>query len=148
MLSDNKAYRMLLNATLKYIKIKESLLLVLLMSFSSWAAALGLGDITVHSALGEPLKAEISVFASAAELDTNIKVKLASRKNYLRAGLQRASVLSYLRFSLVQTDEGKSIIKVVSRKPVNEPTISFIIEVDWGGGHLVRQYSAFLDPRK
>jgi len=139
---------MLPGGTLKKSNNKESILLVLLMSFSPWAAALGLGDISIQSALGEPLKAEISVFASDAELDTNVKIRLASRENYLRAGLQRASVLSYLKFSLEQTSDGRSIIKVVSRKPINEPTISFIIEIDWGGGHIVRQYSAFLDPRK
>lgn len=139
---------MLLNGTLKYIKIKTSLLLVLLVSFSSWAAALGLGDITVSSALGEPLKAEISIFASDKELDSNIRIRPASRENYKRAGLQRTPILSHLRFKLENTDDGKSIITVSSRKPVNEPTISFIIEVDWDGGHIVRQYSAFLDPRK
>jgi pilus assembly protein FimV len=37
------------------------------------------------------------------------------------------------------------VIRVTSSAPVQQPLVSFLVEVDWGQGRLVREYSALLD---
>src|SRR5690606_6462436 len=40
---------------------------------------------------------------------------------------------------------GNPVIRVTTREPVHQPTLTFLVEVDWGQGRLVREYSALVD---
>ena len=109
------------------------------------ALTLGLGDIDVSSALNQQLDAEIELL-SVAEGDTDtLIVKLASREEFARAGLDRPFMLGSLKFSTFVKD-GKSYIKVSSPKPIREPFLNFLVEVDWPQGHLIREFTLLLDP--
>ncbi|WCE06468.1 ferrous iron transporter B [Pseudoxanthomonas sp. JBR18] len=107
--------------------------------------ALGLGEIRVKSKPGEPLVAEIPVISSApGELD-QLRARLASPVIFERVGLQRPSgLVSQLDFAVALSDDGKPVIRVTSQDPVQTPAVSFLIEVDWGQGRLVREYSALV----
>ena len=50
---------------------------------------LGLGEIEVNSALNQKLNADIELLSAAPEDSETIIVKLASRKQFTRAGLDR-----------------------------------------------------------
>src|SRR5690606_16660960 len=40
---------------------------------------------------------------------------------------------------------GNPVIRVTTREPVTQPALTFLVEVDWGQGRLVREYSALVD---
>ncbi|MCA1850828.1 MAG: hypothetical protein LC647_00090, partial [Beggiatoa sp.] len=110
------------------------------------AAALGLGELKKHSELNQPFHATIDlVDANAEELDT-LRVKLADAERFRRAGIERPNVLSQLRFEVVETGSGPDRIKITSQVPIQEPYLSFLIEVSWSNGRLFREYAALLDP--
>ncbi len=106
---------------------------------------LGLGDIEVNSALNQELKAEIELLSSAPEDTEALIVKLASREEFTRAGLDRPFMLNDLRFKTIVIDNVPHI-QVSTVKPVREPFLNFLIEVDWPKGHLLREYTILLDP--
>lgn len=113
---------------------------------SNAAMALGLGDIRVLSQPGQPLLAEIPVVsADPGELEA-ARVALASPATFARVGLERPSgLVSALAFDFAQDAQGRAVIRVSSPMPVDVPVVSFLIEVDWGRGRLVREYSALVD---
>lgn len=110
------------------------------------ANAAGLGKLSVTSALGQPLTAEIELFAAdKAELDS-LTASLASDQAFRDAHVEFAPVLSSLRFTVEKKPDGKAVLKVSSSRPVNDPFIDMLIELNWGSGRLVREYTLLLDP--
>ena len=106
---------------------------------------LGLGEIEVNSALNQKLNADIELLSAEPEDTENIIIKLASRKEFIRAGLDRPYLLSDLRFK-AETINGIPYIKVSSGSPIREPFLNFLVEIDWPNGHLLREYTVLLDP--
>ena len=110
------------------------------------AAALGLGQIQVKSQPGQPLVAEIPIISSdPAELQ-GLQVRLASPETFRRVGLEPPQgLVSSLRFEPAIDATGRPVIRVSSATAVEQPLLTFLVEVDWGQGRLVREYSALLD---
>ena len=109
------------------------------------AYTLGLGEIEVSSALNQKLNANIELLSATPEDTETIIVKLASRKEFSRAGLDRPYLLNDLRFKSEIID-GVPHIKVTSSSPIREPFLNFLVEIDWPNGHLLREYTVLLDP--
>ncbi len=109
------------------------------------AFTLGLGEIEVNSALNQKLKADIELLSATPEDTENLIVKLASRKEFSRAGLDRPYLLNDLRFKSEIVD-GVPQINVSSGSPIREPFLNFLVEIDWPNGHLIREYTVLLDP--
>jgi pilus assembly protein FimV len=108
--------------------------------------ALGLGDIRLHSALSEPLEADIDLLSvSPAEVE-GITVSLASQETFAKVGVDRPAILMYLKFEVVKDAANNYSIKVTSREQINEPFIDFLVEVDWKSGRVLREYTLLLDP--
>lgn len=109
--------------------------------------ALGLGEIEVSSFLNQPLKAEIEVIsARPGEID-DLLVGLASRDAFRKAGLERPSDLSKLRFKVEKSEDGQTAKILISTKtPVKEPFLNFLVEADWAKGRLLREFTVLLDP--
>ncbi len=106
---------------------------------------LGLGEIEVTTALNQELNAEIELLSAAPEDVETLIVKLASREEFSRAGIDRPYLLNSLKFT-ADTRDGVPFIKVTSNKPVREPYLNFLVEVDWPKGHMMREYTILLDP--
>lgn len=119
---------------------------VLALAAAAPALALGLGQIQVRSQAGQPLLAEIPIVSSdPSELD-NLQARLASPETFRRIGLPPPQgIVSDLQFAVALDARGQPVIRVTSAVPVQEPLLSFLVEVDWGQGRLVREYSALLD---
>lgn len=109
------------------------------------AAAIGLGEITLHSALNQPLRADIQVVAPGDLSSHEVTVRLASPDAYARAGVERFMGLDDLRFTPELHGSG-SVIRVASTKPVREPYLNFIVELVRPGGSLLREYTLLIDP--
>jgi pilus assembly protein FimV len=110
------------------------------------AAALGLGQIEVKSKIGQPLVAEIPIVSSdPAELE-QLQAGLASPETFDRIGLRPpVGLIADLQFTQALDARGNPIIRVTTSQPVNQPLLTFLVEVDWGQGRLVREYSALID---
>ncbi|SBV36328.1 FimV protein [uncultured Stenotrophomonas sp.] len=123
----------------------QTVLALLLMLSSSAAMALGLGNIRVLSRPGQPLLAEIPVISSDPDELANARVGLASPATFERVGLAPpAGLVSELQFAFAQDAQGRAVVRVTSTTPVQVPAVGFLIEVDWGQGRLVREYSALV----
>lgn len=119
-------------------------LLLTVLTAPAWA--LGLGQIEVKSRGGQPLLAEIPIISTDPQELYGLQAQLASPDTYSRIGLPFSQQLaSELRFDLVVDEEGKPRIRITSQQPVQEPVVQFLVQVDWGQGRLVREYSALVD---
>jgi pilus assembly protein FimV len=113
--------------------------------YSGMAPALGLGEITLHSALNQPLEAEIELLAVGDLGAEDLRVALAPAEAFSRSGVERFYFLNDLRFTPLLRGS-RSVIRVVSSRPVREPYLNFIVEVARPGGQLLREYTVLLDP--
>ncbi len=117
---------------------------LVLAAGNAWA--LGLGQIEVKSRRNQPLLAEIPIVSvTPGELQA-LQARLASPETFRRVGLSPPSGLAAdLQFSLGKDAQGRPVIRVTTLRPVEQPVLNFLIEVDWGQGRLVREYSALID---
>ena len=113
--------------------------------YSGMASALGMGDITLHSALYQPLAAEIDLLEVGNLSSDEIRVVLASSSDFARVGIERPVFLQDLSFTPV-IDGNRSRIRVVSNKPVREPYLNFLVEITRAKSRLLREYTVLLDP--
>ena len=112
----------------------------------SIAGAFGLGEITLKSALNQPLEAEIKLTKVGDLSKSEVLPKLATHTDFERAGVDRVHFLTDIRFDVTMDGEGGGIINIKTSKPVREPFLNFIIEVQWPQGKLLREYTVLLDP--
>ena len=126
---------------------KSALVLAMAGTFAGGnAAALGLGDIELKSALNQPLVAEIELLsATPAEME-ELKVSLAAPDAFAKAGIDRPLFLTKFRFDVTRNAQGKPVLMVTSRKPVREPFLDFMLELSWSKGRLLREYTVLIDP--
>ena len=108
------------------------------------AGALGLGEITLRSALNQPFVAEIQVTADAEELG-QLSVQLAPVATFERFGLDRPRFLEDLKFN-IEREGSRAVVRVTSTQPASEPFISLLLDVSWPQGRLLREYTVLLDP--
>lgn len=117
---------------------------LLLAAGNAWA--LGLGQIQVKSKRNQPLLAEIPIVSTTPGELAALQARLASPETFRRVGLAPPSgVAADLQFSLGSDAKGRPVIRVTTIRPIEQPVLSFLIEVDWGAGRLVREYSALMD---
>ncbi len=113
---------------------------------SGSVAALGLGQLELKSKLGEPLLAEILIISSDPSELEHLRAGLASPETFARVGLSLPKgAVAQLRFTPAIDQAGRPVIRVTSDTAIDSPLLTFLIEVDWGQGRLVREYSTLLD---
>ena len=119
---------------------------LVLLLLSSTAMALGLGEIRVKSQPGQPFLAEIPIISSQPGELEHLQARLASPTTFERVGLPRPDgLVSALNFAVALDAQGQAVVRVTSSEPVQVAAVNFLVEVDWGQGRLVREYSALVD---
>ncbi len=114
--------------------------------FSPFAAALGLGRLTVQSGLGEALQAEIEITSMTPEEQANLKIRVAPPEAYRTANVDYNQVLPTTVASLQRRPDGRMFVRLVSDRGVQEPFVDVILEISWATGRLVREYTLLFDP--
>ena len=114
------------------------------LGFPALASALGLGEITLHSALNQPLRADIALVDVAGVGEGELSASLASPDDFSRAGVERVFFLNNLRFTPVLRGD-RSFIRVTSNKPVEEPFLNFLVQLNQPNGRLLREYTVLID---
>ncbi|MCP5273152.1 MAG: hypothetical protein H6932_18290, partial [Burkholderiaceae bacterium] len=115
-----------------------------LLAGPAWS--LGLGRLSVQSALGESLRAEIAVTSITPEEASTLQLRVASPDVYRTAGIDYNAVLASAQVSLEQRPDGRSVLRLSSNRAVTEPFLDVILEANWASGRLVRAYTLLLDP--
>lgn len=115
-----------------------------LVASNAWA--LGLGRLSVQSALGETLRAEIDVTSITPEEASNLNVRVAPPESYRAAGVDYNSVLPSTQVVLQRRPDGRSVLALSSDRAVQEPFVDVILEITWSTGRLVREYTLLFDP--
>jgi pilus assembly protein FimV len=121
------------------------LLAGLAATYSAWTPALGLGEITLHSALNQPLRADIALVDAAGLEESELSVNLATADEFSRAGVDRVFFLDNLKFTPVLRGK-RRLIQVTSSKPVSEPFLNFLVQLNQPNGRLLREYTVLIDP--
>jgi pilus assembly protein FimV len=107
--------------------------------------AAGLGRLTLQSALGEPLRAEVEITSLQPGETDSLTARLGSPEAFRAAGIEYSPTLVSIRVALDRRD-GRPFLRLTSTRPVDDPFLDVIIELQWSTGRLVREYTFLLDP--
>ncbi|MFN0039111.1 MAG: FimV/HubP family polar landmark protein [Burkholderiales bacterium] len=116
-----------------------------LLSVSTAGHAAGLGRLNVMSTLGEPLSAEIELFAEKSEY-ASLAAKLATPEAFGRAGLVYATGLADVKVSVEKRASGDPYVQIRSTQPFTEPFVDLLVDLTWATGRVSREFTALLDP--
>lgn len=128
----------------KFIKGLSAAFVLLVPLGASQAA--GLGKLSVQSALGQPLVAEIELVSVTAEEAATLRARLASPQAYQEANIDFPAAGGALKFSVEKRANGTPFVRVESTQPVNEPFVDLLVELSWAAGKILREYPVLLDP--
>ncbi|MCX7209975.1 MAG: hypothetical protein NTZ99_06280 [Burkholderiales bacterium] len=129
-----------------YIKTSLSaVLLTALLLQPSVMLAAALGEISVQSAIGQRLSAEIEIVGLSKNDADTIALRLAPPEAYKEAGLDYSAVLRSMRFNIEKKAE-RYVVRLSSEEVVNDPFITILFEIDTDGNRNIRQYALLLDP--
>ncbi len=117
-----------------------------LCAAGSHASALGLGRLSVQSALGESLRAEIDITSLSPEEADNLRIRIAPPDAYRASGVDYNAVLSATQVQMAKRGDGRPYLVLSSERAVQEPFIDVILELSWATGRLVREYTLLFDP--
>lgn len=126
-------------------RLKTSALAIAMLGLPLAVQAAGIGRLTVLSALGQPLRAEIELSASKDELNS-LTAKVASPDQFRQQGVDYAGALANVRLSVEKRSNGQPYVRMTSDKPLNEPFLDVLVELNWASGRLLREYTFLLDP--
>lgn len=110
------------------------------------AHALSLGRLTVQSALGEPLRAEIAIPDITPDEAASLKAALASPEAFKAAGVEYNAGLANVRVVFEQRGDGRAVLVLTTNRPLTEPFLDLILEANWANGKVSRDYTLLLDP--
>ncbi len=117
------------------MNIKSACLLLGLCHAGS-AAALGLGDVSVRSHLGQPLHAVVPLIGATPAVTTDC-LSVANSPGGI-APLPRAELS-------IEQAGGQALLHIRTAKSVNDPVTQFVLVSDCEA-HLQRDYAVLLDP--
>lgn len=121
-------------------------IITILLLIPGHLLSLGLGEIEVDSTLNQPLNAQINLIGTREDEFEEMRVELAPANVFDRVGVPRPYFLTQLKFQPVKLPNGGTAIRVTSKDPVREPFLTFLVEVTWPKGRLLREYTVLLDP--
>lgn len=107
--------------------------------------ALGLGEIQIHSFLGEPLRAQVDLTDLNGEYESSLKVRLASVDEYKKGGYPYPYDKRF-KFEIVNEDGKHPRVQVTSLYPIDDPFLYLLMEVNSPTGRIIRTFTFLLDP--
>ena len=110
------------------------------------AHAVALGRITVQSALGEPLRAEIDISDLSADEVSSLSVGVAGVDVFKASGLEYSAAVTGLDVRLQRRPDGRTFLRVSGSRAITEPFVDLILEARWAAGHVTRDYTMLFDP--
>ena len=131
---------------MRQYNVKAWLIALIVALLPSIANAVGLGRLSMLSALGDPLNVEIDLVSVSKEELSTLSVRLASPDAYRQANLQYSPALVGARLTVARRPGGQPYVKVTSSRTINEPFVDLLVEITSSSGRLVREYTVLVDP--
>ena len=113
-----------------------------IMSRDGWT--LELGELTVHSYLNEPFRAEVALLESDAFEDSDVLVGLAPEIEFERLGVSQDFFLTRINFQVESDESGRRVV-LTTEVPLRDPFFDLVVEARWPDGHLLRDYKVLID---
>ena len=129
-------------ASLALKTLSSAVACAVLLSPAAYAAELG--KITVLSAVGQPLRAEVELTAVKPGETSALLAKLAPPDAYRRAVVDFNPALNGLTFA-IETRTGTPYIRISSAQPLTEPLVNLMVELSGKGSVQTREYAFVLD---
>jgi len=126
--------------------MRKTVSIIFLAVMSTGVFALGLGNIELQSGLNQPFNARIELLSPTPSELSSLTVRLADPEAFSRAGIDRAFILTALRFEIEESEVGADYIRITTREPLREPFLNFLLEANWSTGRIFREYTVLLDP--
>ena len=108
-------------------------------------SSLGLGQLKVNSRLGEPLVAELELFGSAVNQTDNVHVALSADSLQGNPSAEQIQLIASISHQVSRV-AGKSVLQLRSTRPLNEPVLSFRLDVGAANVHAQKRFALLLDP--
>lgn len=129
--------------TLQHWALTVTLLSAMTMAPSS-AWSLTLGAMRVQSAVGEPLRAQLSLGQLTAEELSSINAGFAPASVYQAAGITPNPILDNIQISVDASVPSNVVVNITSARPISEPFLDMLLEIKWASGKVVRDYTLLL----
>jgi hypothetical protein len=126
--------------------LQATVIAVAVCLFPTVVRALSLGELKVYSALDEPLYAEILLAPTGTKDIKTLQVRLVARPDFDVDADATAPISGEVRVTVTQRQDGQHLLKLYSERPVREPYLRFLLQLDWAGGRLTREFVALIDP--
>jgi pilus assembly protein FimV len=112
---------------------------IALTPLSAWS--LTLGGMRVQSALGEPLRAQLSLGQLTPEELSSINAGFAPAAVYQAAGIVANPILNNVQISVDASVPSNVVVNLTSSSPISEPFLDMLLEIKWATGKVVRDYT-------
>ena len=112
---------------------------------SAWS--LTVGGMRVQSAVGQPLRAQLSIGELTAEELATVNVALAPAVLYQAAGIALNPMLNDIRITIDKSSPSNVLVNLTGSQSVSEPFVDLLLEIQWASGKLVRDYTLLLNPQ-
>ncbi len=87
----------------------------------------------------------MEIAATPDELEA-MSAKVATPEAHAKANIEYAGELTAVRMSIERRASGGAVVKISSDRAFNEPFVDMLVELNWGGGRILREYTFLLDP--
>ncbi len=115
-------------------------LLAVLLLLPLQAVAVSLGDLTVRSVPGQPLRAHIPFTLLPGETLAEVHVTLASAEEYQKRKLSRVALLEGTAIALQDRGEGRGRVQLFAGQPWQGDAVELLLLVSWDKGQMERHY--------
>ncbi|WP_434776950.1 type IV pilus assembly protein FimV [Neisseria sp. Ec49-e6-T10] len=110
--------------------------------------SLAVGDVKVHSAMGEKLAFEFDVTGKNIKNAQDIRVQVLPDLSLGVVSPEVATEIATMQHNVVKKGNGRYSVQLTSIEPMNEPLLPIMVEVMAGGDVENRHYSVLVDPPK
>lgn len=127
--------------------IKAALFLILFMQIPAYAT--GFGSLNIHSSLGEPLNLSLKVLGVDDYSDDNLRFSIADKELYTKMGVDYNFSHGQLKLQIERDKKQHVTLRIRSSKPMHEPFINFIFQLQSPTGVHIKEVTALLElPKK
>lgn len=108
--------------------------------------ALTVGALKVQSNLGEPFRAEVIVTDLDGIAPADIEASLANELDVAQLGIETLSAADDLIISTEASGSNKVVIRLRTRRPLNEPFLDLVLRVRAGQNVRLQHMTALINP--
>jgi len=118
-----------------------------LLLVPAFAGAAELGRLTVLSAVGEPLRAEIEIRGVRPGEVASLGARIPPAEVFWRANIEPSPALDQIRVRVERRPQDRHVVVLRSNEPFEDPFLQLLVELTSATGSIVREYPFLLDER-